>query len=203
VTTQETKVPTEAMKPCPFDQGKPFRHEADFEIVAAIAIGCQKCGALGPFIDVEGDSPTADDWQKAEQGWNTRASQSASPNTSEDVVERYRLQARDIVAKHYDYRVVENVSEHCAEVEFVLKGIQFALASPAPRDTLEDVLRKLDGYMAGALDCRVSAAGWQGIVEKWREEIAAALKDTQQAELTLGPDDLWRPDTQQAEGRKS
>jgi hypothetical protein len=45
-------------------------------------------------------------------------------------------------------------------------------------DALRTTLRKLDGYMMGALDCRVSAAGWQGIVTDWRNEIAEALAET-------------------------
>ena len=65
----------EAVKllPCPFNcDGKPYRHEPDREIVGAVAIGCDKCGALGPFFD-EADYGTEDElWAAAEKAWNTR-----------------------------------------------------------------------------------------------------------------------------------
>ena len=37
-----------------------------------------------------------------------------------------RLQARKVVADHYGYGNPEEVSIHCAEVEFVMKGIELA-----------------------------------------------------------------------------
>lgn len=76
MTTHRDTELVERLKKCPFCDGASYRHEADFEIAVAVAIGCAACGAIGPFIDVEDDEPTADDWRKAEIGWDTRTIES-------------------------------------------------------------------------------------------------------------------------------
>lgn len=59
--------------PCPFCGGETHRHEADRDIVGAVAIGCSDCGALGPFMDEADFSNSAKMWAAAELAWNARA----------------------------------------------------------------------------------------------------------------------------------
>ena len=75
MTSQNTPPSSSELLPCPFKcGGKAYRHEADLEIVNAVAIGCDMCGALGPFIDLYGyDDDKEKAFTAAEKAWNTRA----------------------------------------------------------------------------------------------------------------------------------
>jgi hypothetical protein len=63
---------------------------------------------------------------------------SGEPIMSNDVKleQAAREYARRIVAEHFGYDVVENVSDHCAEVEFVLMGIKAARHQSQQRDAV-------------------------------------------------------------------
>lgn len=67
-------------------------------------------------------------------------------------VDPRRLLARKAVADHYNYANETQVSEYCAEVEFVLKGMELAQPKPLTREKVREAVikafRELGGIIA-------------------------------------------------------
>ena len=77
---------------------------------------------------------------------------------------------------------VTNVSVSTGYFEAMRAANDKIIEQQATIEALTARLEKLDGYMAGALDCRMSSIGWQDLVRGWREEINATLSQHQGGE---------------------